>query len=94
MGRFDKFADLEFEVAGCVDLGLGFLRLEVVVEWGDDVAVDLVKGRSDRTGDRLGEGAMYVVSPEARVSSALASLGKRALPSFRSSSCVGFSFSE
>lgn len=41
VGRVDEFGDLEFQVFGGVDLLLGVLRLEVLVEYGDDVAVDL-----------------------------------------------------
>lgn len=41
VGRVDEFGDLEFQVFGGVDLLLGVLRLEVLVEYGDDVAIDL-----------------------------------------------------
>ena len=47
VGRVDEFGDLEFEVFGGVDLLLGVLRLEVLVEYGDDVAVDLGGGESE-----------------------------------------------
>lgn len=47
VGRLKEFGDLEFEVFGGVDLLLGVLRLEVLVEYGDDVAVDLGNGKSE-----------------------------------------------
>jgi hypothetical protein len=47
VGRVDEFGDLEFQVFGGVDLLLGVLCLEVLVEYGDDVAVDLEIVESD-----------------------------------------------
>jgi len=45
--RVDEFRYLEFQVFCGVDLFLGVLRLEVLVEYGDDVAVDLEQVESE-----------------------------------------------